>query len=142
MLNKIYGEFEDLYKNAIYVVLISPSIRFQIGNNSQELAALLGKHEVTTAALITACNPMGIKTTEDATQSRMTDLRVEIESLNLPFYQAYGADLDESWKEESYLVLGIDQSTAIAMGHKYQQNAIVWINRRENPSLIWMNSLN
>ena len=72
----------------------------------------------------------------------MTDLRVEIESLNLPFYQAYGADLDESWKEESYLVLGIDQSTAIAMGHKYQQNAIVWINRRENPSLIWMNSLN
>ena len=142
MLNKIYGEFEDLYKNAIYVVLISPSIRFQIGNNSQELAALLGKHEVTTAALITACNPKGIKTSEDDNQRLMTDLRVDIESLNLPFYPAYGASPDESWKEESYLVLGIDQSTAIAMGHKYQQNAIVWIDESKNPSLIWMKSLN
>ena len=142
MLNKIYGEFEDLYKNAIYVVLISPSIRFQIGNNSQELAALLGKHNATTAALITACNPEGIKTSEDANQRRMTDLRVEIESLNLPFYPAYGANLDESWKEESYLVIGLDQTACIAMGHKYEQNAIVWIDERETPSLIWMNSLN
>jgi hypothetical protein len=142
MLNKMYDEFEDLYKNAIYVVLISPSIRFQIGNNSQELAALLGKHEVTTAALITACNPKGIKTIEDDNQRRMTDLRIDMESLNLPFYPAYGANLDESWKEESFLVLGIDQSAAIAMGHKYQQNAIVWIDERETPSMIWMNTLN
>jgi hypothetical protein len=142
MLNKIYGEFEDLYKNAIYVVLISPSIRFQIGNNSQELAALLGKHEVTTAALITACNPKGIKTSEDDNQRLMTDLRVDIESLNLPFYPAYGASPDESWKEESYLVIGLDQTASIAMGHKYQQNAIVWIDESKNPSLIWMKSLN
>ena len=142
MLNKIYGEFEDLYKNAIYVVLSSPSIRFQIGNNSQELAALLGKHEVTTATLITACNPMGIKTTEDANQGRMTDLRVEIESLNLPFYPAYGANLDESGKEESYLVIGLNQTACIAMGHKYEQNAIAWIEESRNPSLLWMNTLN
>ncbi len=142
MLNKIYSEFEDLYKNAIYVVLSSPSIRFQIGKSTQELTALLGKHQATTAALITACNPKGIKTIEDDNQRRMTDLKIDMESLNLPFYPAYGANLDESWKEESFLVLGIDQSAAIAMGHKYQQNAIVWINERENPSLIWMNSLN
>ena len=142
MLNKIYGEFEDLYKNAIYVVLSSPSIRFQIGKNSHELAVLLGKHQATTAALITACNPKGIKTSEDANHGRMTDLRVEIESLNLPYYPAYGANLDESWKEESYLVIGLDQTACIAMGHQYEQNAIVWIDKSETPSLIWMNTLN
>ncbi|TXI10090.1 MAG: DUF3293 domain-containing protein [Polynucleobacter sp.] len=142
MLNKIYGEFEDLYKNAIYVVLSSPSIRFQIGKNSEELAGLLGKHHATTAALITACNPKGIKTSEDANQRQLTDLRVEIESLNLPYYPAYGSNLDESWKEESYLVIGLDQTACIAMSHKYEQNAIVWIDERETPSLIWMNTLN
>ncbi len=142
MLNKVYGEFEDLYKNAIYIVLSSPSIRFQIGSHSDELTKLLRRHRSTQATLITACNPMGIKTTEDANQGRMTDLRVEIESLNLPFYPAYGASPDESWKEESFLVLGLDQSAAIAMGHKYQQNAIAWIEESRNPSLLWMNTLN
>ncbi len=141
MLNNIYGHFEDLYKNAIYVVLTSSSIRFQIGSHSAELSELLRKHRSTQAMLITACNPRGIKTSEDDNQRLMKDLRVDIESQNLPFYPAYGASPDESWKEESYLVIGLDQTTCKVMAIKYEQNAIVWIDEKENPSLIWMNSL-
>jgi hypothetical protein len=137
MLNKIYLEYLDIYQNAKYEVLSYPSIAFKIGEMNQGLEDLLVNEAFETAALITACNPKGIKQGHHENQRAMEDLKFSLNEMKLPFLQALGSDPKGAWKEESYLILGIALEQAETLGRQFQQNAFVWIETGHAPSLVW-----
>ena len=137
MLNKIYLEYSDIYQNAKYEVLSSPPIAFRIGEMKQGLEDLFVNEAIETAALITACNPKGIKQGHHENQRAMEDLKFSLNEMKLPFLPALGSDPKGAWKEESYLILGIALDQAENLGRQFQQNAFVWIETGHAPSLVW-----
>ncbi len=138
MLNKIYLEFKDIYQNAKYVVLSSPSIEFGIEQRSMPLDELLNKYQQSTACFITACNPWGKEQGEDLNHTKMADLEKDLIKAELPYLHSYGGNSEGTWKEESFFVIGIDKQNAIQLGRQYKQNAFIWIVKEQVPELIWL----
>ena len=142
MLNKIYVSeitHGETYKNAEYQVTTPDGwIGFKIGEPNQHLDQLLDASRVDVAALITAWNPLGKMSEIEANHQANHSLELEIQEMRLPYYLGSGSDPKGAWKEDSYLVMGIGLSKARELGDVYQQNAIVWINKGEAPSLIWL----
>lgn len=138
MLNKIYLEFKDIYQNARYAVLDSPSIELSIGQLSIPLDQLLHKYQQSEGCFITACNPWGKNQAEKFNQEKMAELEQDLIKTELPYLPAVGSDCEGTWKEESFLILGIDRQDACHLGRQYQQNAIVWIVKERAPELIWL----
>jgi hypothetical protein len=138
MLNKIYLEFKDIYQNAKYIVLRSPSIEFSIGQRSIPLDQLLTEYQQSTACFITACNPWGKDHGNDMNHAKMAELEKDIIKTELPYLHAYGSNSEGTWKEESFLIIGIDKQDAGQLGRKYEQNAIIWVVKEQVPELIWL----
>lgn len=138
MLNKIYLEFKDIYQNAKYVVLSSPSIEISIGQRSTPLEQLLTKYQQSTACFITACNPWGSDLGIDMNHEKMAQLEKDLIKNGLPYLHAFGSNSGGTWKEESFLIIGIDKQDASQLGRQYEQNAIIWIVKEQVPELIWL----
>ncbi len=142
MLNKIYVSemtYGETYKNAEYQVTTPDGwIAFKIGEPNQHLYQLLDANGVDMAALITAWNPLGKMSDIEANRQANHSLELNIQKMGLPYYLGSGSDPKGGWKEDSYLVMGTGLSKARELGDAYQQNAIVWINKGEAPSLIWL----
>jgi len=142
MLNKIYVSeitYGETYKNAEYQVTTPDGwIAFKIGEHNQNLDVLLEKNRVDMAALITASNPQGKMSEIEENNQANHSLKLAIQEMGLPYYLGSGSDPKGGWKEDSYLVMGTGLSKARELGDAYQQNAIVWINKGEAPSLIWL----
>ena len=138
MLNKIYLEFRDIYQNAKYVVLSSPSIELSIGQRSNPLDELLTKYQQSTACFITACNPWGKDLGNEMNHVKMALIEKDIIKAELPYLHAFGSNNEGTWKEESFLIIGIDKQGASQLGRQYEQNAIIWIVKEQAPELIWL----
>ena len=138
MLNKIYLEFRDIYQNAKYVVLSSPSIEFSIGQETIPLDQLLTKYQQSTACFITACNPWGKDLGKDMNHTKMAELEKDLIKAELPYLHSYGGNSEGTWKEESFLIIGIDKQVASQLGRQYEQNAIIWVVKEQVPELIWL----
>jgi hypothetical protein len=138
MLNKLYLEFKDIYQNARYVVLSSPSIELSIGQKSIPIDQLLSKYQQLSACFITACNPWGKDQTESFNRARMNELEEVLIKTKLPYLPAFGGNSEGTWKEESFLIIGIDKQDASQLGRQYEQNAIIWIVKEQVPELIWL----
>jgi hypothetical protein len=138
MLNKVYLEFRDIYQNAQYVVLSSPSIEFSIGQRSTPLDQLLTEYQQSTACFITACNPWGKDLGKDMNHAKMAQLEKDLIKTGLPYLMAFGRNSEGTWKEESFLIIGIDKQEASQLGRQYEQNAIIWVVKEQVPELIWL----
>jgi hypothetical protein len=56
----------------------------------------------------------------------------------LPYLLGYGEDSKGAWKEESLLLMGVNQEYACTIGRKYEQNAIVWLELNQAPQLVFL----
>ena len=139
MLNKIYQEFLDAYSRAEYVVLSSPPIVFKIGERCTKLDQLLDSCHVSLAGFITACNPKGLPQSDDENILAMNQLQSAIDDLRLPYFKGFGMDPEGTWKEDSYLIMGVELDQACQLGRLFDQNAIVMLARNMVPKLVWMN---
>ena len=138
MLNKVYLEFRDIYQNAKYGVLSSPSIEFSISQRSIHLDQLLTQYQQSTAGFITACNPWGKGLGKDMNHAKMAQLEKDLIKTKLPYLNAFGTNSEGTWKEESFLIIGIDKQDASQLGRQYEQNAIIWVVKEQVPELIWL----
>lgn len=139
MLNKIYLEFSDTYRHAEYVVLSSSPIVFKIDEHCAELDELMARCGVSVASFITACNPKGLAQSDGENLLVMNQLQSAIDDLRLPYFKGFGRDPKGAWKEDSYLIMGIELDQACQLGHLFEQNAIVMLARNMVPKLVWMN---
>jgi len=116
--------YTEAFKNTDYIVNINDKvITINIGKIQTELDNLI--KPVEQWAFITAYNPLPKILSDNENKSRNNQLKQDAENLGFQVYTGYGIAKDKSWREDSFLIVGIDKKAAIQLGAKYGQLAIV-----------------
>ncbi|TGL54218.1 DUF3293 domain-containing protein [Leptospira wolffii] len=103
-------------------ITYKPSFSIRVGRTHPDLDEFLSGKGVYSWAFLTAWNPGSILLTLEENKIRNSDLIRELGS----FESIEGEGKAEDWKEESFLVLGIDLRNALELSKKFGQNAIVF----------------
>jgi hypothetical protein len=92
---------------------------------------------VKSAAFITACNPYSRSTSSEENEARGRRLRLDIQRLGLTHFEGQGRDPSGQWPpEDSLLVLGLSRESALELGARYEQNALLWADTDAVPRLL------
>ena len=128
----------DAYRVALYRVFDADAcVRLVIDEPSSALAALLRRRGVSSAALVTACNPFGECLDARANAALQHELLSRLRDDGFAWLPARGDDpLGDYPGEDSVLILGCDRAAAVRLGRAYRQNAIVWIGADAVPRLL------
>ncbi|MGY6586654.1 MAG: DUF3293 domain-containing protein [Wenzhouxiangella sp.] len=125
------------YRATDYRVLATPPLVLAVGRPSPGLACLFQTHRVSQAVFITAWNPRSQATDGKANQAAQEALKQRLLTKTDCLYPAEGVAQQGEWQPEpSFLALGIDRPTAIALAREFGQNAIVWAGSDACPRLI------
>ncbi|WP_373048809.1 DUF3293 domain-containing protein [Vulgatibacter sp.] len=118
-------EHEAAYRNTTYWVEAPDRwIALRIGEPSAALDDLLAAHGVATCAFVTSDNPGSGLLPAARNRSRRAHLASDLHGYAL--LPGHGVGHDGSWPpEQSWLVLGIGELEAVAIGRRYGQNAIL-----------------
>ena len=100
--------FEELYKKAQYTVFTPSPIAFRVNQICPEIDQVMMKAKVTEAAFLTAWNPRSELMENQVNNLAQNRLQNELIEGSLPYLFGYGEDPQGTWKEESFLVLGIE----------------------------------
>jgi hypothetical protein len=144
------------YEQAIYEVYYGQeTIEINIGKNCPPLDSLIAQSDYpkglasrraprsltdrSTWALITAANPYSQPLSARENQRRDRRLSKHLKGLQLSLIPAMGKDPTGIWTPEpSWLILGIARPKAIAIGQKFEQNAIVYGELNQAAELQWL----
>jgi putative PIN family toxin of toxin-antitoxin system len=127
----------EAYEQAHYALDAGPVLR--IGVRDAELDRLLEAHAVKSAAFVTAANPRGEPQSEAANVAAMAALRA---ALAWPYLEGEGRDPQGRWSPEpSVLVLGIAREEALALGRRFEQNALVYVEKGASPELVLLRKM-
>ena len=125
------------YRATDYRVLAAPPLVLAVDRPSPGLACLFQTHRVSQAVFITAWNPCSQATDGKVNQAAQEALKQRLLTQADCLYLAEGVAQQGDWPPEpSFLALGIDRPTAIALGREFGQNAIVWAGSDACPRLI------
>ena len=135
------ASLQTAYKQAIYEVYNGEdTIELFIGECCPELDCIIPT-ECFSWALITACNPYSQRLSEVENRQRHQKLLEYLSGLQFTSLAGIGKDRNNVWTpEQSLLVFGLNRQGAIAIGRKFQQNAIVYGELHQPVELLWVNS--
>lgn len=117
-------ELEAAYRQTLYCVP-SLDLCFEIDKPNEALLELAGKLGFQAWAIITACNPRSESLTESEKNTRMLELEAHLSEQGFTYYNAVGTSTNGEWSEPSVFVLGMDASTAVSIGNRWGQMAVV-----------------
>jgi len=129
------------YEQAIYEVYYGQAtIPIKIGESCPVLDSLIAQGDrLPSWTLITASNPYSQILSELENQQRHHLLIEHLRKLQLLTFPAVGKDKEEVWiPETSLLILGIELIEAIAIGQRFEQNAIVYGELNQPAELQWL----
>lgn len=86
-------------------------------------------------AIITAWNPASRRLPDEENAARNRDLEADLVRLGHAPVACVGVGRD-GWSEPSFLVPGIALDEALALGRRYEQNAVVWGEDGGQPRLL------
>lgn len=138
------NSFEEYYKKTTYRVYVNNDIFIDlfIDKVNLDIISLLNKYNSNNAIFVTAYNPFSKILTKEENEKRLNNLVDEIKSLGLTFFYGDGIGFDRSWEpEKSLLVLDVKANVIDYLLDKYQQNAIVIVDKSGLPTLYWNKSL-
>ena len=125
------------YRQTDYQVHGPVPFSLKIGQPSEPLLQLYKQHRCDCAAFITASNPYSEKLDPAVNAQRHLDLMDDLTSRSLIFVEGIGIGQDPNWPgETSSLIFGLALEASRVLGHKFQQNAIVWCDHDAKPELI------
>jgi hypothetical protein len=128
----------EAYRDADSVVLGEDELVLRIGEPSPRLDALLDSMGAPCAAFLTAANPRSSKRSPAENAQLTAALQKLIDTAGYPRYDGEGRSPDGEWREPSFLIVGIFRENAEALGRLFSQNAIVFIERGQAPTLIFL----
>jgi len=114
----------------------------RIGQPSATLRALQHKVGVDSSVFLTACNPFSQIIDDRGNAIRMQALMDELARIDsnrggLSVLAGMGKHPVNDWPgETSVLAIGLDLDCAVALGQRFQQNAIVWCDTHAMPVLV------
>ncbi|HTQ77961.1 MAG TPA: DUF3293 domain-containing protein [Burkholderiales bacterium] len=119
------------YRAARYIVYHDGrEVVMQVGALCPELDALLEDEGGERAAFLTPYNPRGVPQHEDQNLQAMADLIRALERMPYDWHLGEGNDPGGEWPHEpSLLIVGIPLEEARALGERFGQLAIVYIER-------------
>ena len=123
------------YRNTVYIaVLDERELHIRIDRATTDLDTALVRRGVATWAFITAWNPLSQMLSRAENDARHAKLIEEASAWHFETGVGRGEPADGAWvPEASVLVLGINQSEALALGRRYGQLAIV-VGRHGEPA--------
>lgn len=125
------------YLETHYLVFGDTPLTLQVGIANPGLTTLYKTHRVESCAFITACNPWSQSLDAAANAQRQATLAAELRHRSLTFVEGIGQHPSSQRPgEASFLVWGLSLEAAKALGHKHEQNAIVWCGLDAVPQLI------
>ena len=136
-MNTLSKALIEAYSKANYKILVEPAFSFKIGQKNLKLCAFLHSHNSNTAAYVTAFNPQSKKTSYSLNLTFQEKLYNILSKSTYAFFEGCGKDPNKVWPEEpGFLILSIPELNAINLGKKFNQNAIVWIEKNGAPKLV------
>jgi uncharacterized protein len=119
------------YRDADYVVLPGNSeLHFRVGERSAALDALLAERGAAGAAFLTAANPHSEKRSAEQNRAAAAELDRALADVNYSRFPAEGRDPTGNWPTEpGVLVPAIPRAAAEALGRRFGQNAILYMER-------------
>ena len=133
----ISSENLESYTNADYYVYSDPKFILKIGKKNLNLIDLYQKFNASQASFLTAYNPISQEMTFEQNESMNNKLETLLVKMNYPFILAEGVCPESQFPgEKSFLVFGTELLIAKELGNKFQQNAVLWINKDAIPQLI------
>jgi hypothetical protein len=118
-------ELERAYRDTRYRVP-SLSLELFVGQASAQLDALLKQYDTREWAFVSAVNPCSRLLADAENRIRHQQLRQAVAARGYPWFEGEGLALDQGWPAEpSLLILGIPRREAIALGRRFEQNAVV-----------------
>ena len=133
------ASLQTAYEQAIYEVYDGENkIELSIGEHALELERIIPT-KYSSWALITAYNPYSQLLSEAENWQRHQKLLDYLSSQQLTSLAALGKDRKDIWiPEPSLLIFGLNRTEAIAIGRKFQQNAIVYGELHQPVELLWV----
>jgi hypothetical protein len=111
----------------------------RVGQQASVVDALLARMHVRNGTFITAWNPFSKSLSVGANECRNRDLKRYLTVCGFAFVGGEGRGKTEEWPpESSVLAFGVSRSSACAIGRRYQQNAIVFVQRGRPAELIML----
>ena len=134
---RIASHLLDSYRQTDYQVYGPAPFSLKIGQPSEPLLQLYKQHRCDCAAFITACNPFSQKLAPAVNEQRHLHLMDDLSSRSLIFIEGIGIGQDPDWTgEASCLIFGLALEASSVLGHKFNQNAIVWCDQNAKPELV------
>lgn len=129
----------EQYKNTDYWFVVNgQKMTLSVGSPNSDFNTLCHDFSCKTGAFITAFNPQSRQLTLEDNRERNQQLEAELVGFkDIRYFYGAGQDRSLQWPaEESFMVLGLSQQTAIDLARRYQQNAFLWIEHRQAAVLI------
>lgn len=132
------ASLEAAYRAARYLLPGPPALSLAIDRAEPGLDALLARHGVATAAVITAANPGSQPRSEAENAAAHQQLLARLAQRGLRTIPSTGRDPAGLWPDEAgALVLGVGAPEAASIARAFGQNALVWCARGAPPRLVW-----
>lgn len=107
-----------------------------VGVASPRVDALLDRHDATRATIVTAFNPRSRVLPSEANKARHQSLVRLLEEQGLAFLLGEGRDPGGQWVAETEcIVFGISLAEGLEIARRFEQNAVVVIERGKAPRL-------
>ena len=108
----------------------------KVGVASPRIDALLDRYGATRATIVTAFNPRSRVLPPDVNMTRHRSLVELLEERGLPFLYGEGRDPRGEWiAETECIVFGISLADGLDLARRFDQNAVVFIERGKAPRL-------
>lgn len=107
------------YQTAIYRVA---GVAFTLSEQPTQEMLFAGQR----FAIITAYNPQSNLLPKEENLRRHRQLEREIQTLGLAYTPSLSTSPEGSWAEEGFAVFAIGLEEALALGRKFEQQAVVW----------------
>jgi hypothetical protein len=125
------------YQAAHYVVFGEPDIVLKVGEANAQLEALMDAKRAGSAAFVSGANPRGEPRNLVRNVVAFQFLKILLRKSRYLYYEGEGRDPKGVWPPEgSVLVLDMPRGEAEALGQRFAQNAIVYVERGGAPELV------
>jgi ribose 1,5-bisphosphokinase PhnN len=135
----------EAYRATDYVLFVGdgpmPSgkdVTLNIGRRNPDFDAVLDRRGATTAVVVTAYNPRSIVLADAENRARHAQLTAWLEARGYDYALGEGRDPTGAWKAElECVVFGIPVEAGLEIARRFDQNAIVFIERGGVPELAY-----
>jgi len=117
----------------------TPTFDLRIGQSNPVFDLWLAENKVHQFAFITAWNPQSQSLSMEENTRRNQELEKEFYLISIKILPGLGIGDDSDWPPEaSCCALNISPEQAVALGRKFDQNALVFGRKGEVPALWWV----